>query len=167
PDTKEITYEIITNYRENSFDNLKIIDRPQGNQKLLKETIEVEELTIKSDGSIEYGANVEVDPVIDEDGTFTIEIGETNKAHRLTYKTSLKGIDNLEKTYKNIATVLDGDVEIDNLDASVDVYGERKYGSKNGLQDGKQVHWSIDVNIGQELVRNLKLEDTISDNQEY
>src|SRR5699024_5291028 len=38
---------------------------------------------------------------------------------------------------------------------------------KSGYQDGKQVHWSIDVNLVQQKIGDLKLVDRISDNQEY
>src|SRR5699024_8958898 len=35
PETKGITWEIITNYRENDIDNLIVQDKPQGNQQIL------------------------------------------------------------------------------------------------------------------------------------
>src|SRR5699024_7980722 len=38
---------------------------------------------------------------------------------------------------------------------------------KSGYQDGKQVHWSIDVNLVQQKINDLKLVDRISENQEY
>src|SRR5699024_7592745 len=41
------------------------------------------------------------------------------------------------------------------------------YGDKNGYQDGKQIHWSIDVNFVQQKVNDLKLVDSISENQEF
>ena len=166
PDTKEIEWDIIVNYRENSYEDFTIIDTPQGNQVLLEDTIEVYELTINSDGSITKGNQVSVTPNI-TDGTITIPLGETNKAYGVEYKTSVAGISDLAKTYENKAEIKDGNETIADLDASVDVYGDRKYGAKSGAQDGKQVHWSIDVNPGQELISNLTLTDTISDNQEY
>src|SRR5699024_4605572 len=116
--------------------------------------------------SITKGNQVSVTPNI-TDGTITIPLGETNKAYGVEYKTSVAGISDLAKTYENKAEIKDGNETIADLDASVDVYGDRKYGAKSGAQDGKQVHWSIDVNPGQELISNLTLTDTISDNQEY
>src|SRR5699024_5204472 len=44
PNTKEITWEIIANYRENAYENFHIVDTPQGNQQLVKGSIKVEEL---------------------------------------------------------------------------------------------------------------------------
>src|SRR5699024_9173575 len=41
------------------------------------------------------------------------------------------------------------------------------YGEKNGYQDGRQIHWTIDVNLGQQQIANMVLEDTISENQDY
>src|SRR5699024_9003735 len=41
PETKEITWEIITNYRENEFTNLIVQDKPQGNQQIIDGSAEV------------------------------------------------------------------------------------------------------------------------------
>src|SRR5699024_4785010 len=49
----------------------------------------------------------------------------------------------------------------------VGIVKDSKYGDKNGYQDGKQIHWSIDVNFVQQKVNDLKLVDNITDNQEY
>src|SRR5699024_4266098 len=67
----------------------------------------------------------------------------------------------------NEAEVLDGDELLSEIDAKVGVVKDRKYGDKSGFQDGKQVHWSIDVNLVQQKINDLKLVDSISDNQEY
>src|SRR5699024_7060692 len=41
PDTKEITWTIYTNYRENDINDLVIHDEPQGNQKIVTDSVTV------------------------------------------------------------------------------------------------------------------------------
>src|SRR5699024_7299221 len=59
PETKEITWEIITNYRENDFDDLVVQDNPQGNQQIIDGSAVVKELVIDSGGGISEGDTVE------------------------------------------------------------------------------------------------------------
>src|SRR5699024_1466437 len=89
------------------------------------------------------------------------------KAYKITYKTSLEGLDDMQDEYVNEAEVLDGEEIISEIDAKVGVVKDSKYGDKSGYQDGKQIHWSIDVNLVQQKINDLKLVDSISENQEY
>lgn len=166
PDTKEITWEIIANYRENAYENFHIVDTPQGNQQLVKDSIKVEELEIRSDGSMDVVGDANAD-VTTDGNDIHIQIGKTDKAYKVTYKTSVAGLEDISKEYVNEAQVKDGDEVLSDLDAKVSVYGDRKYGNKRGNQDGRRVNWSIDVNLAQEKIDNLTLTDTISDNQAY
>src|SRR5699024_5634893 len=52
PDTKEITWTIITNYRENEYNDFKIIDTPQGNQVLDEGSIELYHIGVEPNGDI-------------------------------------------------------------------------------------------------------------------
>src|SRR5699024_3675318 len=168
PETKEITWEIITNYRENAIANLIVQDAPQGNQKIIDGSAEVKELNIAANGSYTDGEIVDDVATIDEEAnTLTVNLGETNKAYKITYKTSLEGLDDMQDEYVNEAEVLDGEEIISEIDAKVGVVKDSKYGDKSGFQDGKQVHWSIDVNLGQQKINDLKLVDRISENQAY
>src|SRR5699024_166610 len=165
---KEITWEIITNYRENAIANLIVQDAPQGNQQIIDGSAEVKELNIAANGSYTDGEIVDDVATIDEEAnTLTVNLGETNKAYKITYKTSLEGLDDMQDEYVNEAEVLDGEEIISEIDAKVGVVKDSKYGDKSGFQDGKQVHWSIDVNLVQQKINDLKLVDRISENQEY
>src|SRR5699024_5107060 len=120
PETKEITWEIITNYRENDFANLIVQDEPQGNQQIIDGSAEVKELVIDSGGGISEGETVEGAATIDEKAnTLTVNLGETSKAYKITYKTSLEGLDDMQDEYVNEAEVLDGDEVISEMDAKV------------------------------------------------
>src|SRR5699024_1139611 len=127
PETKEITWEIITNYRENDFTNLIVQDKPQGNQQIIDGSAEVKELIINSNGGISEGDTLESAATIDkETNTLTVNLGETNKAYKITYKTSLEGLDDMQDEYVNEAEVLDGDEIISEIDAKVGVVKDRK-----------------------------------------
>src|SRR5699024_6548206 len=67
PETKQITWEIITNYRENDFTNLIVQDKPQGNQQIIDGSAEVKELNIAANGSYTDGDTVEDAATIDEE----------------------------------------------------------------------------------------------------
>lgn len=167
PDTKEITYEIIANYRENSYENFKIVDEPQQNQKLIEDSIEVYELEIKSNGSYTEAGKVDIEPSI-TGNAFTLDIGETDRAYKITYKTSLEGLDDIYQVYENKALVLNGDEELAELNASAEVYGDTKYGHKAGKQKGKKINWSVEVNNAQQVINDLVFQDMIDpDRQEY
>src|SRR5699024_10541454 len=86
PETKEITWEIITNYRENDFDDLVVTDAPQGNQQIIDGSAVVKELVIDSGGGISEGETVEGAMIDEEANTLTVNLGETNKAYKITYK---------------------------------------------------------------------------------
>ncbi len=168
PETKEITWTIYTNYRENEIGNLIVKDAPQGNQKIVADSIVVKELAIDEKGNISEGNELTNGISVDsEQNTFQVTIGETNKAHKIEYKTSLVGLSDIQTEYVNKAEVLDGETNLSNLDAKVGIAKAETYGEKSGYQDGKQVHWSVKVNLGQQKINNLKLVDTISANQEY
>src|SRR5699024_8874331 len=126
------------------------------------------ELVIDSGGGISEGDTVEGAATIDEEAnTLTVNLGETNKAYKITYKTSLEGLDDMQDEYVNEADVLDGDEIISEIDSKVGIVKDIKYVDKFGYLDGKQVHWSIDVNFVQQKVNDLKLVDSISENQEF
>lgn len=167
PDTKEITWTIIANYRENQIDNLIIKDQLQGNQKIIADSAIVKELIIASGGEITEGGTQEgVSDINVEVNSLEVNVGNTKKAYKIEYKTSIANLSDIQKEYINKAEVFDGDTSISELDAKVGIAKAHTYAEKSGIQNGKQVHWSVTVNPGQQMVTNLKLEDTISDNQE-
>ena len=168
PVTKEITWEIIANYRENDIANLIIKDAPEGNQQIIAGSAVVKELYIAKDGEVTEGDTVKDVATIDEDAnTLEVNIGKTNKAYKIIYKTSLADLDNMQNEYVNEAEIFDGADSLSEIDAKVGIVKDYKYGHKFGEQDGKKINWTIEVNLVQQKVQGLKLEDSITDNQEY
>ncbi|QQK81774.1 collagen binding domain-containing protein [Salicibibacter cibi] len=168
PESKEITWTVYSNYRENNINDLIVTDAPQGNQAIIEDSVEVTELAIEPNGDITEGNTLEDVASVDEgENTLQVDIGDTNNAYKIEYRTSLEGLSDIQSEYVNEAEVLDGDETLSNLEATVGIAESATYGDKSGDQDGKQVQWSIDVNLGQQEISNLTLEDSISDNQAY
>lgn len=168
PETKEITWIIYTNYRENNIADLIVKDKPQGNQKIVKNSAIVKELDIAENGNFTEGdsLNDSVATINEDANTLEVNIGKTNKAYKIEYKTSLEGLSDIQKEYVNKAEIFDSDDSLSEVEAKVGIAKAHTYGAKSGYQDGKQVHWTVTVNPGQQKVKNLKLEDTVSDNQD-
>src|SRR5690606_5787815 len=103
----------------------------------------VKELTIEPNGSIKEGNALDpnVATVDEAANTLEVNIGPTNKAYKIEYKTSLAGLSDIEKEYVNQAEVLDGSEKISDLNAKVGIAKHNTYGEKSGNQEGKQVHW--------------------------
>ncbi|PAV27670.1 hypothetical protein CIL05_20680, partial [Virgibacillus profundi] len=168
PDSKEITWNIIANYRQNTIGDLNIIDAPQGNQTIVPESIRVHELTIDSNGNHRPGADVtgDVNVSYNDDNTFSVGIGETEQAYYIEYKTSLEGLSDIQGQYINEAEVGNGSETLAELDAEVGVVGYNTYAAKDGIQNGKKMDWTVQINVGQQVINNLGFTDTLSENQE-
>ncbi|PXW83624.1 putative surface anchored protein, partial [Pseudogracilibacillus auburnensis] len=169
PDTKKITWELIVNYRGNAYDELVIKDTPKGNQKLVTDSIKVEELEVPSNGNEYKIADVPVDDsnlTASEDG-FTLNLGDTDKTYKVIYETTIDHVEHLDEMYENDVEVSDGTGEADKVSSSVTIPKANEYSSKKGKEVGKTVEWSIDINPGQHKVTGLTLTDTISDNHAY
>lgn len=163
---KEITWTVIVNYQQNAYDNLIVEDKPQGNQKLVEDSIIVEKVTVNTDGTVTSKEKVEKKPEI-TGNDFKITIGNTNEPYRITYKTTLKEETSIDSEYKNIAEVKNDTDLVANLEATVSVTGGGKYVTKKGNQNGAVIDWEVVVNPQQAKISNVVLTDTISDNQEF
>src|SRR5699024_7912881 len=109
-------------------------------QQIIDGSAEVTELNIAANGSYTDGDTVEDAATIDEEAnTLTVNLGETSKAYKITYKTSLEGLYDMQDEYTNKAEVLDENEIISEIDAKVGIVKDSKYGDKFGYQDGKQV----------------------------
>ena len=167
PDTKKITWTLIVNYRGNAYKELIVKDTPEGNQKLVTDSIKVEELEIEANGNEKKVADVESpDVTVTEDG-FTLDLGETEKTYKVIYETSIADAEHIQASYENAVEVSNKGGEADKVSASVGIPKANEYSSKIGKEVGKTVEWKIDVNPGQHNVTGLTLTDTISDNQAY
>ena len=167
PDTKKITWALIVNYRGNAYEELIVKDTPEGNQKLVTDSIKVEELEIEANGNEKKVADVENPDVTATEDGFTLNLGKTNSTYKVVYETSIADAEHIQASYENAVEVSDGTGDADKVSASVSVPKANEYSSKIGKEVGMTVEWKIDVNPGQHKVTGLTLTDTISDNQAY
>lgn len=131
--------------------------------KLDFESIEVYELSVGMTGTLgqvkKIPANIEAIKGNDETIGFKIELGETNKAYRIKYKTDIIDFD-VSEGYKNIAHLRDGengnsgDFTIDPIDQGslIDKEGEAD-------NDAKKITWIIDINKAEEDLENVLVYD--------
>lgn len=184
---KTITWTIVVNYQQNKYEELIVKDLIQGNQKLLPETIKVSEAILSGGANNKPHGNAEnIKPdeepkgninLLDKEGHalekdenpagFIVNLGETNKPYVIEYKTSLEGLDYIEKSYENTANVFDGTTKLTDLPADVGITQGGKYGGKTGEQNGKAIDWTVTVNASQAKVQDVVLTDTLSANQEF
>src|SRR5699024_1454881 len=120
PETKEITWTVITNYQQNEHENLVVTDELEGNQQLIEDSINVFEVELNNDGHIVSEEKQDITPEILDDG-FIVDLGATSKTHKIEYKTSLEGLSDIARQYKNTAYVTSDDKEVTELPATVDI----------------------------------------------
>lgn len=169
PASKEITWNIITNYRQNSIEDLNITDAPQGNQEIVPESVRVHELTIDANGNHRPGVDVTGDVEVsynEDNNTFSVGIGAKAQAYFIEYRTSLEDLNDIQGEYINEAEVRNGSETLAELDAKAGVAGYNTYAAKDGIQNGKRMDWTVQVNVGQQVINELALTDTLSENQE-
>lgn len=168
--SQEITWNVGINYNLKSLSNAIVEDMIQGNQQLLKDTIEIYKLNLSgSSNGIVLG-----DLVPEEDYSiiwlnnngFQVKFKNSIKTpYIIKYKTSLKGLSHVESRYTNKATLYDDTEKETELNASVNIpYGGR-YATKTGVQNGNSINWSISINFAQSKVSNAKITDSPNDDQ--
>src|SRR5699024_10818228 len=161
PETKEITWTVITNYQQNEHENLVVTDELEGNQQLIEDSINVFEVELNNDGHIVSEEKQDITPEILDDG-FIVDLGATSKTHKIEYKTSLEGLSDIARQYKNTAYVTSDDKEVTELPATVDITQGGNYVTKTGAQNGSLIDWSVTVNATQATLQDVTLTDTLN-----
>ncbi|MGE6631753.1 SpaA isopeptide-forming pilin-related protein [Bacillus sp. NPDC077027] len=172
--TKEITWNIGVNYNLKNLNEARVEDFIQGNQKLLKDSITVYSLDLKGEenGTEEKEVLPEEDYEINflenakgETGFEVIFKKAIDSPYKITYKTSLEGMDLVEKAYENTATLYEGKTKESDVNATVPIPNGGKYTSKSGSQNGKIIEWKLNINFGQSTVQDATIIDNPSGNQ--
>ncbi|MBO1910075.1 hypothetical protein J4G37_35490, partial [Microvirga sp. 3-52] len=171
--SKEITWNIGVNYNLQTVENASVEDFILGNQKLIKDSIEVYEMSLTGGSN---GTEVkELIPGVDyaiswveKDGNpgFLVKFNNTiTKPYMVTYKTSLRDAHFVNAKYSNTATVYEGTEKVTDLNATVSIPHGGAYTTKSGKQNGKIIDWSVNINFAQSKVTNATIIDTPSTNQ--
>lgn len=166
--TKEITWMVGFNFNLLTMDAPVLKDVVPDAQKLLPDTVEVHKMKLGkepysySDGGI-VNADAYTLDTSDNTVTVTFKTG-ISEAYYVTFKTSLED-SKILPVYKNSATLTDGDQILTTVDGFVTVPNGGNYVSKNGVQDGDNMHWNVTINAGQSVIHQAKVVDTPSKNQ--
>ncbi|GGA20614.1 SpaA isopeptide-forming pilin-related protein [Psychrobacillus lasiicapitis] len=172
--TQEITWNVGVNYNLKTLANAAIEDFIVGNQKVLKESLEVYQMSLtggangtKVEELIE-GVDYSISWIKDMNNNpgFRIQFTkEINSPYMVTYKTSLKDLSFVEKEYKNTATFYNGSQKETDLSATVSIPNGGTYTTKNGAQNSKILNWSVNINFAQAKVSNATVTDMPSADQ--
>ncbi|MGI6155742.1 MAG: collagen binding domain-containing protein, partial [Enterococcus lemanii] len=123
-------------------------------------SIEIHELKVGSEGKLTLGDKVTPN-VIETSTGFKVELGKTDKAYRITYKTN---ITEFKETYQNDAVLKDNDELIKQDLATVDGLSQGSLIEKEGWvrQENKnQIYWRLYVNKAESNLKDVRILDEI------
>lgn len=171
---KLLTWNVGVNYNLKQLEQLRVVDYMQGNQKLVEDSIAVYRMDLTGGGNgtkdgervpaSEYTVKM-IDNDKGEQGFEIIFKNPVDSPYKITYKTSVKDVSLVQSSYKNTATVYDGEKKETDLNASVSIPNGDTYTAKSGKQNGKVIDWKININFGQSTVQKARILDTPSPNQ--
>ncbi|NLC96643.1 MAG: hypothetical protein GX675_03635 [Erysipelotrichaceae bacterium] len=124
-------------------------------------SVEIYELIVGSEGKLTQGGSV-TKTVSTDGGKLKVDFGETDKAYRIKYKTTIEG--ELEGTYTNTATLKDNETDKATASATVDGLSKGSQIEKEGWQNSEnkdEIIWRIYVNKAEEALNNVKVLDTL------
>lgn len=170
--TKHITWEIGVNYNNRDIEEAIVEDVFQGNQKLLRDSIKVYNMTQAANGSVSKGALVDSELYTVEfyevggQPAFRVNLGAINSAYLIEVKGDLNG-ELISTSYRNNAVLKDGETTFP-LTALVSVTNGGSYTSKSALQDAQNeqvLNWVVTMNATQSTIENAQLTDKPSAKQ--
>ena len=170
--TKHITWEIGVNYNNRDIAEAIVEDVFQGNQKLLRDSIKVYNMTQAVNGSASKGALVDPELYTVEfyevggQPAFRVKLGAINSAYLIEVKGDLNG-ELISAAYSNKAELIDGETTFP-LSATVSVTNGGKYTSKSALQDAQNeqvLNWVVTMNATQSTIEKAQLTDKPSAKQ--
>ncbi|MGV2622827.1 UNVERIFIED_CONTAM: SpaA isopeptide-forming pilin-related protein, partial [Halobacillus marinus] len=171
---KEITWNIGVNYNLKSLTSASVEDYIKGNQQLIEGSITVYKMNLTGGqngtevGEAVEGTDFDIEMVESDDGEPGFRITFLNNidtAYKVTYKTSLNGLEKIDAQYSNTAVLYDGGKQETSLDASVSIPYGGSYTGKQGTQNGKVIDWKVNINFAQAEITNATITDNPSNNQ--
>ena len=165
--TKEITWRIISNYRQEKIINGTIVDKIQLPQEYAAGSGKLVKVSIKQDGSIVLGEEIKNAIIMEptDDNIISVNLPEgSNFAYALIFNTKLKD-HIIENPYKNIAVYKNNNREQEVI-ATVSIINEKNYLEKNSiLKETNSIIWSLGINKSQSTIKDLVIVDKPSSNQ--
>lgn len=171
--TKEVTWTVGVNYNGKTLTNANVQDILESNQKFIKNSLKVYKMNIPAADGIP-SAPTPIDEIdlskygyTDTQNKLVILFKQTiSEPYYIVFKTSLQG-QLINNTVSNTAIVYDGAKQVSgNLSATLPIPKGGEYVSKNGVQSGDKINWSVQINFGQSTLNDAKIIDTPSINQQ-
>lgn len=157
-----INWVIDVNTSLEKLDNATVEDIIPEGLELDFDSIEVYELKVGYEGKITEGEKTETLNPEETDEGFKVEIGETNKAYRVKYRTKI--VDYPADGYTNKAILKDGETEKE-AEFKIDKIERGSMIEKSGWADKnknpEKITWQIDVNKAEQNLKNASIEDDI------
>lgn len=170
---KEITWTIGVNYNNETLNDVKVTDPIQGNQTFTLTDVKIFEMELTGGANgFERGKDVTSDFVINDLSNesisqFEVDLGNITSGYVIEFTTDFAG-KIVEKNYNNTATVTSSNHDTTELEAKVSPKYGGEYTTKSGQQDnenGRIVHWNVNINRSQSKLNNLVITDSPSVNQ--
>lgn|GEM_PF-810127 len=186
--TREITWTVDVNYNYQTITNAVLEDSFTGNQKLVKDSFEVQKLDIINDTTVRpigedlYNESALVLPKDGDSFSFKLKLGDLVKetdsaspnmkeAYRITYKTTLdlEG-EIIDKEYSNHAKLTGDGATKEYFDREYTVKPDNggEFLDKTGKQNGDLAKWKVVMNASRSsLIGNPTLTDELTGDQKY
>lgn len=166
---KQLTWTVGVNNNKKILTEAVVEDLLESNQELVQGSLAVYTMKVAPNGN--YSRDTVVDPTnynyrVDANNKLILAFKQTiSGPYYIVFKTSLNG-QLITSTVNNTAKLFDGTLPASNdLKASVNIPYGGEYVSKNGLQSGDKVDWTIMINRSQSTVTDAVIIDTPSVNQ--
>lgn len=163
--TEEVEWTVIVNTTRDSLKNAIINDPILAGQELILDSVKLTEVEVDLKGKVVKDSEVEVTGFANNSTkeNLNIELGDTNKVYKLTFKTKLLEKDFKEGTtnYKNNAILISDGKENVQAGGSVSVT-RRKFLEKTSStkDEGHTIEWTVNANFTEQ---SLKTDDLITD----
>ncbi|CAH0416780.1 collagen binding domain-containing protein [Periweissella fabaria] len=167
--TKNISWSVGVNFQERKLTNATIADTIKDEQKYVKDSAKLYEVTsLDNNGNYKLGNQITDAKIEFNDATKTLTamLPPTDKMYVLQYDTNLDGL-MIKSEYTNTAKFSNGNT-VKDLSAKVAITNGDKTLSKTGNQnknDSSLMDWNLTFNASQSFIRNAVITDTPSDNQ--
>lgn len=165
--TKEITWTVISNYRQEKLIGASIVDEIHPSQEYVIGSAKLVEVDIAANGSVNLGEEVSGADIIEpgEEGVLKVNLPEgKNLSYALVFKTHLKD-QVIVNPYVNTAVYTNAGREQE-VTAQVSVANAGNHLEKSALlKEINGITWGIAVNKSQSTISDLEIVDKPSKNQ--
>src|SRR5699024_6250566 len=156
-----LDWTIDVNTKLENLSNATVEDIIPEGLELDFDSIEVYELTVGYKGKVTEGNKIENSDISKIDSGFKVDLGETDKAYRIKYRTN---IIEFKSEFTNDAVLKDNGEEKDKDDYTMTGLERGSLIEKDGWindQNKDQIIWQIDVNKSESSLKNVKVLDEI------